>query len=611
MQQLSLLPVTGSAGAESTRNVVSNTSSSNNFDTVLKRTDYAQTPNSSRVDARHSGTDNAYGTDSHADAAESNTVSDFEKGAVEAAGSTSSDSKYQGQSAYANQGSDPEGLGQGSPLLGQNLPHADVHIDSKIQAGAFDFQDTKSTDARLLAGTHLGSPLGQSLSGQSLGTQGNGTRFDSSVTSALSSSSNPLADNLAIQTGQSTAEGFSSQGNGQGVSNQASNYVVSVNGKSSTNAYVDTAARLSATSPEVAGAGSTLLNTETKQSGPQVADQSISTGKSPLPGLVGQSIDAVPKEGALGSATLNSSAAEASKLSGAAIDDLSNVVAARDGSTAKHAAQAMGKSDAMTVDHSVEIEGAKLLSMRGAAASNAAGQVLGGAEGFDGLRPDSANTSGQIGQARYSAALNDSTAGVQHALLETANLNSTKGADAALLNDVPDVKVDVASGLRVADARVPETSSKPYVSSLALPVDDAEWSEQLNQKMMWMSARNIQSAELHLNPADMGPIEIKVQIGAEQSSINFNTQNHTVRELLEANIHRLRDMLNNGDQQMSDAGQDSSNDSSDTSQGADKERASAASASEQPSDPSGDEAMMVNSQRVDSKSSDQLVDAFV
>ena len=67
-----------------------------------------------------------------------------------------------------------------------------------------------------------------------------------------------------------------------------------------------------------------------------------------------------------------------------------------------------------------------------------------------------------------------------------------------------------------------------------------------------MNARNIQSAELHLNPADLGPIDVRIQVGADQSSISFNTQNQSVRELLEANIHRLREMLNNPSQSESD-----------------------------------------------------------
>ena len=111
-------------------------------------------------------------------------------------------------------------------------------------------------------------------------------------------------------------------------------------------------------------------------------------------------------------------------------------------------------------------------------------------------------------------------------------------------------KIDI-SGVKASDGSAKELAqAKPYVSSLALPVEDSEWSNQLSQKLMWMNARNIQSAELHLNPADLGPIEVRIQVGPEQSSINFNTQNQNVRELLEANIHRLRDMLS--DQQTGD-----------------------------------------------------------
>lgn len=125
-----------------------------------------------------------------------------------------------------------------------------------------------------------------------------------------------------------------------------------------------------------------------------------------------------------------------------------------------------------------------------------------------------------------------------------------KGSASTDAADLAALKVDTSSlATKVADAKVAEAQTqnglKPYVSSLGLPIDDVEWSNQLGQKLMWMNARNIQTAELHLNPADLGPIDVRIQVGAEQSSISFNTQNQSVRELLEANIHRLREMLNN------------------------------------------------------------------
>lgn len=137
------------------------------------------------------------------------------------------------------------------------------------------------------------------------------------------------------------------------------------------------------------------------------------------------------------------------------------------------------------------------------------------------------------------------------------SVQSGRLADAADSVDVNAIKLDasVQSGkgaeLKAAESQT-QNVARPYVSSLGIPVDDAEWSNQLGQKLMWMSARNIQSAELHLNPADLGPIDVRIQVGSDQSSISFNTQNQGVRELLEANIHRLREMLNNPAQADSD-----------------------------------------------------------
>ena len=128
------------------------------------------------------------------------------------------------------------------------------------------------------------------------------------------------------------------------------------------------------------------------------------------------------------------------------------------------------------------------------------------------------------------------------------SIQAPRVADATDSVDINAIKLDVSGQVsKGAELKATEAqaSARPYVSSLGIPVDDSEWSNQLGQKLMWMSARNIQSAELHLNPADLGPIDVRIQVGADQSSISFNTHNQGVRELLEANIHRLREMLNN------------------------------------------------------------------
>ncbi|GEM_PF-2155419 len=94
-------------------------------------------------------------------------------------------------------------------------------------------------------------------------------------------------------------------------------------------------------------------------------------------------------------------------------------------------------------------------------------------------------------------------------------------------------------GAKVSSA----TADKPYSSSVNVPVGDPEWGAKMNEKVMWLSGRGIQSAQIHLNPVELGPVEVKVSVQNDQTVISFNVQNTGVKELLESNVQRLRDMI--------------------------------------------------------------------
>jgi hypothetical protein len=84
---------------------------------------------------------------------------------------------------------------------------------------------------------------------------------------------------------------------------------------------------------------------------------------------------------------------------------------------------------------------------------------------------------------------------------------------------------------------------KQYSTSLETNVHDPEWSDEMGQKIVWLTGRAIQSAEIHLNPADLGPIEVQIKVHNDQAAVTFHAQNSTVRDMLESNVHRLRDMM--------------------------------------------------------------------
>lgn len=95
-------------------------------------------------------------------------------------------------------------------------------------------------------------------------------------------------------------------------------------------------------------------------------------------------------------------------------------------------------------------------------------------------------------------------------------------------------------GKLTAENAVPLRS---YATSVDVPVGQAEWGDKVMGKLSFLTARNMQVAEIHLTPPDMGPMEVKVRMQNEQANITVHAANPVVREQLEQNSHRLRDML--------------------------------------------------------------------
>lgn len=67
--------------------------------------------------------------------------------------------------------------------------------------------------------------------------------------------------------------------------------------------------------------------------------------------------------------------------------------------------------------------------------------------------------------------------------------------------------------------------------------------EELAQKMSLFVGKGLQSAQLILNPAELGPLEIKLHLHKDQAQIQVQSSVPMVRELVEASAQRLRDML--------------------------------------------------------------------
>jgi flagellar hook-length control protein FliK len=84
--------------------------------------------------------------------------------------------------------------------------------------------------------------------------------------------------------------------------------------------------------------------------------------------------------------------------------------------------------------------------------------------------------------------------------------------------------------------QVPKATVVPHVGT-------PEWGGAVGDKVVWMANQNHQVAELHLNPPNLGPVEVRLTISQDQASAMFVAHHSAVRDAIETALPTLREML--------------------------------------------------------------------
>ena len=80
--------------------------------------------------------------------------------------------------------------------------------------------------------------------------------------------------------------------------------------------------------------------------------------------------------------------------------------------------------------------------------------------------------------------------------------------------------------------------------TIAAEFGQPDWPEEFGRKITWLATQRMQAAELKLHPAHLGPIEISLQLsGDQQLTAQFVSHHPAVREAIEANLPRLREIM--------------------------------------------------------------------
>ncbi len=182
-----------------------------------------------------------------------------------------------------------------------------------------------------------------------------------------------------------------------------------------------------------------------------------------------------------------------------------------------------------------------LLSQLQAGETNgAAGKaIVGQSVVSDGSASNASTTQDMKFSAVMQAAVDQHTAvaGTTAAGLQQAATASDPAKDARLLAQSQAQAQNLVAGSQLATTNVSQNLT------VSTPVGSNRWNEDLGQKITWMVGHGYQSAELHLNPPDLGPLNVVLNVSGDQATAMFTSPHAAVRDAVQQALPKLREML--------------------------------------------------------------------
>ena len=101
-------------------------------------------------------------------------------------------------------------------------------------------------------------------------------------------------------------------------------------------------------------------------------------------------------------------------------------------------------------------------------------------------------------------------------------------------------RADLLSALRDS-VSLPASLNPP--PSTALDPRSAGFGVSLGQQMVWLAEQKVGRAEIRLDPEELGPLEVNLELDGDEIRAEFGSRSAEVRSLLESQVPRLREML--------------------------------------------------------------------
>jgi flagellar hook-length control protein FliK len=139
---------------------------------------------------------------------------------------------------------------------------------------------------------------------------------------------------------------------------------------------------------------------------------------------------------------------------------------------------------------------------------------------------------------------------------ESASLPARTDFAAEIKETIANATVDTTPGiqpLQQAALQAAQPAIAHLQDKLTPAVGTPAWDQALGQKVVWMVAGEQQSASLTLNPPDLGPLQVVLNVNHSTATATFSAAQPEVRQALEAALPKLREMLGDAGIQLGQA----------------------------------------------------------
>lgn len=96
-----------------------------------------------------------------------------------------------------------------------------------------------------------------------------------------------------------------------------------------------------------------------------------------------------------------------------------------------------------------------------------------------------------------------------------------------------------AAASTAATPAAPAAAEAPVSAAVPVPMDSADFAEAFGVQVSVLARDGVQQAELHLNPAEMGPVSVQIAMDGERAHIDFGAQAAATRAAIEASLPEL------------------------------------------------------------------------